>query len=194
MMRVLCLIRVDSRSFAVSKSRCRVPACAGMTDQGSGVYREADASRSPCLGSTGCRGLGGLTSCRSRLIARTNRKEQKRNQGTDVAPLAFFLSLIFCPTIALIAAVLVLRRAHLGFRRLRHTHCVRATQWRWGSGSAEAVFHRGEPGGGRRGKWLGLWPRSALRPFASIRGFKIALLGSRVRGNDGLGWCTGWFS
>ena len=59
---------------------------------------------------------------------RGNREEQKRNQGTDVAPLAFFCRSFFCPTVELIATALVLRRAHLGFRRLRHTHCVRATR------------------------------------------------------------------
>ena len=48
------------------------------------------------------------------------------------------------PNFSPFVTALVLRRAHLGFWRLRHTHFVRATRWRWGRGSAEAVFHRGE--------------------------------------------------
>jgi hypothetical protein len=70
--------------------------------------------------------LGGLTSCRS----------------------PYFLSLIFCPTVVFVATEFVLRCALLGFRRLRHTPCGRATPMGVGArGSAEAVFHRDEPGG-----------------------------------------------
>ena len=120
----LCVIRVDSRTFAVQKSRYWVPACAGMTAR-----------------------------CTGRLM--------------HSARLGYCHSI--CPTVDLIATALVLRCAHLGFRRVRHTHFVRATRWRWGRGSAEAVFHRGEPGGGGRGKWLGLWSGTAWDDLTRIR-------------------------
>jgi len=47
--------------------------------------------------------------------------------GKLTHPARPILPLIFCPTIRLIAAAFVLPRAHIGFRRLRHTHFVRAT-------------------------------------------------------------------
>ena len=56
-------------------------------------------------------------------------KVQNRNQGPDVAPLAFFCHSSFVRPLVALRLHWFCHVAHIGFRRLRHTHFVRATRW-----------------------------------------------------------------